>query len=212
MEIHYQINKSTSPKCQVILAHGAGANMYHEFFESLATELIKLDINIIRFNFSYIEEGKKLPGSQTKSVANWKEIIQITKNLNPNIPIFIGGKSYGGRMASHCMIEEPKYQEFVKGLFYLGYPLHPIGKPSLKKAEHLHLIQIPQLFLQGTRDKLADIGLIEELITILKISSLSIFENADHSFQVPKKMGGNMNEMYKKLAETIDQWILSQLL
>jgi len=211
LEINYISNSSKHPKCQLILAHGAGAGMNHEFMESISQALVKLDIHVIRFNFSYIDEGKKLPRSPTKSIANWNEIIKIVENQNPELPLFIGGKSYGGRMASHSLLDNPANQEIIKGIIYLGFPLHALGKPSIKKGGHLDLIPLPQLFLQGTKDKLADIELIQHVADSLSKGTIAVFENADHSFHVPKKFGGDTTDRYEKLAETINQWILSQL-
>lgn len=203
-------DSSVNEKVVIILAHGAGAPMTHSFLEEMAKELSNLNATVIRFNFRYIVEGRKLPSSQKKAIEDWETIYHEVKSQFPEKPIFIGGKSYGGRMASHWVAEQTD-QSLVKGVFYLGFPLHSIGKPATKRANHLEQIKIPQLFLQGTNDKLAQIDLMTQVISQQKIATKHIVEHADHGFHIPKKHGGNDQKTIKELAKSINTWALDQL-
>lgn len=170
----------------MVLAHGAGAGMEHSFMENLSSELERLGIGTIRFNFPYMENGKgrpDVPAVAEKTVAvvcEWAHL-KFTKT-----PIFLGGKSFGGRMSSQRLARE--YPAYIKGIIFYGFPLHGIGKESTDRAEHLQSINAPMLFLQGTKDKLAKLELIEEVCKKLPTATLKILEGADHSFKVPKKI------------------------
>ncbi len=190
--------ESISPKGVIILAHGAGAGMHHPFMVNLADEISTLGFHAVRFNFPYMETGRKSPGSPKKNIETWELVFNHIHRHHPDLPIFLSGKSYGGRMASHLLAETGF--DFAKGIIYFGFPLHAPGRDSKDRADHLVQVGVPQLFLQGTKDKLANIDLIREVIADLKKAELVEIEDADHSFNVPKKLGISKNEMIHKLA------------
>ncbi|MEQ8473538.1 MAG: alpha/beta hydrolase [Marinoscillum sp.] len=202
-------NESQNNRYLMILAHGAGAGMDHSFMSSIAVGLSAKNGTIIRFNFGYKSEGKKFPGSPAKSISDINEIVQLVKSEYPGLPIILAGKSYGGRMSSHWVEQNENGQ--VKALVYFGFPLHAPGRESMSRAEHLKNIRIPQLFLQGTNDKLADNELITQVTKDLKQTTVIRIEQADHGFKVPKSSGKSHQEILNELIETSNNWILDQL-
>lgn len=184
----------------LILAHGAGADMNHFFMEELSSALADEKIATFRFNFPYREKGKKLPGSRKENILTVQKCIE---HIETSLPLFVSGKSYGGRMASHAL-NEKKYPE-VKGLIYFGFPLHAPGMPSSSRAGHLAYLTKPQLFLQGEKDKLAEISLLKEVIKGIPNAELETFPSADHSFKVAKKVQEDSN--VPKLAKACADWI-----
>lgn len=186
-KIAWQINHADTKKAVLILSHGAGAGMNHPFLEQLAVTISNHEIEVIRFNFPYMQQGKKSPGSPKKNIHTWKCVLQEVIHRYPNTPIFISGKSYGGRMASHLLVEHTFAE--VRGLIYYGFPLHAPGKDGIERADHLGSIAVPQLFLQGSKDKLARIDLIQHVVNSLPSSTLKEITGGDHSFKVPKSSG-----------------------
>lgn len=182
----YQWSPSTSPECVLILAHGAGTDMNHSFLQSLATGFQQMG-HVLRFNFPYILQGRKSPGAPASAVAAIGEMVQLAKTTYPNLPIFLSGKSYGGRMASHWLAENPDTN--IKGVIYFGFPLHPTDAPAITRAAHLPKVKVPQLFLSGTNDTLADLDLIQQVTSDLPLATLEIIEGADHGFKLPKMLG-----------------------
>lgn len=189
------------PKAAVVLAHGAGAGMTHSFMSSLASELAAHDLVSLRFNFPYVENGKKRPNPPAIAEKVVASATDELHRLYPGLPLFVSGKSFGGRMASQRLAKE--CPSFVKGLIFFGFPLHAPGKVSVDRAEHLKGIKIPMLFLQGTRDALADIKSMEKVCSGLSSATLVKFDGADHSFKAGK------NILVKALAEKSAQWIKS---
>ncbi|WP_421869443.1 alpha/beta fold hydrolase [Marinoscillum sp.] len=210
IEKGYLIDLFGTPKYLAILSHGAGAGMDHPFMNRMAELLSKQSAAVIRFNFSYLKEGRKFPSSSKQSIGDIDEVYHQVRGLFPDQPIILGGKSYGGRMSSHWLAQQ-EYQNQIAGLFYLGFPLHAPGKPGTKRADHLTSISIPQLFLQGTNDKLAQLDLIEGVIDQQKNATLKTIEHADHSFKAAKKYGKSEMQIMEELALTIDRWALDQL-
>jgi len=204
--INYKIDTAQKPIATIILAHGAGAGMDHPFLDKLAFKLSENGITTIRFNFPYIDAGRKSPGSPKKNVETWNAVLEYFSAKN-NSPLFISGKSYGGRMASHLVAETPTLS--VKGIVYFGFPLHAPGKASKDRAAHLSKISVPQLFLQGENDKLADINLMDEVIQELPKANIHKFPFADHSFKTPKSAGISYDQMIQQLAEKTFDWISS---
>ncbi|MDA1121028.1 MAG: dienelactone hydrolase family protein [Bacteroidetes bacterium] len=193
------------PIAALLLAHGAGAGMDHRFMTSLAGFLCELNISTLRFNFPYIEKGRRAPESPKVAQQAIVDAVDFIANGGNTLPLFVGGKSYGGRMASHCAalgrIE-------ISGLVFYGFPLHAPGKPSMNRADHLKDIKIPLLFLQGTNDQLAQIDLINEVCKGLgNNTTLKTFQSADHSFKVPKSSGIDPESMIKELAIQTRFWI-----
>ena len=193
-----------SAKAIYIFAHGAGAGMEHPFMETFAERLKNKNIGTVRFNFPYMEKGRKAPGSQKEAV---DAIVDIYKEVtaNYNIPVFAGGKSYGGRMASLAASKE--LLPGLKGLIYLGFPLHAPGSPSVARAEHLKEIKVPMLFLQGMKDKLAQTELIRKVVSALPTSTLKEYKDADHSFKVTKRSGINQERLFDQIVTDMTTWI-----
>lgn len=190
---------SGNPKAIFVFAHGAGAGMNHPFMKELSTELANHGIATLRYNFLYMEQKKKRP--DFPAVAHQAVAAAIGKayELFPTTPIFAGGKSFGGRMTSQYLSAHPV--SHVKGIAFVGFPLHPAGKPSIERAAHLEKIKLPMLFLQGTRDALAEWSLIEPLCQKLSTASLVKLEGADHSFKAAKQ------NLLPVLATEINLWI-----
>ena len=188
------------PKFLLVLAHGAGSGMEHPFMETLAQFLAANKVATLRFNFAYMENGKKVPDRPKKALPAISAAISQAKKIAKGLPILIGGKSFGGRMCSQLAASD--VLKDVNGIIYFGFPLHAIGKPSMDRAAHLSSISQPQLFLQGTRDTLAEINLIKKVCKKLKKAKLEIFEGGDHSFKMLKKTGVPHEEVIEKLAKT----------
>ena len=173
------------PICIFTLAHGAGAGMDHSFMETLADSLAKMGIATLRFNFPFMEQKKGRPDSPAIAHQTIAAAIETACVLNPGLPLFVSGKSFGGRMSSQWLSEHP--DSSVKGIIFYGFPLHPSGKPSTERADHLKVLKIPMLFLQGTRDTLATPALIKKVCKSLRKATLVELEGADHSFKAGKK-------------------------
>ncbi|HEY8937158.1 MAG TPA: alpha/beta family hydrolase [Cyclobacteriaceae bacterium] len=179
------LHEPTEMKCILTLAHGAGAGMTHKFMEELAVELGKNKIGTLRYNFPYMEQGRKMPDVPAIATKTVHKVIQTAHELFPTIPLLAGGKSFGGRMTSQLLSKEDI--AFVKGIVFFGFPLHPAGKPSIDRAAHLKDVKKPMLFLQGTKDTLADASLISNVCSELPTATLKWLEKADHAFHVPKQ-------------------------
>ena len=189
----------------LIIAHGAGAGMNHPFMTTLANRLVLNHIDVIRFNFPYITLGKKFPGSPKPNIEVWKDVIDWTIS-NTQHPIFISGKSYGGRMASHLLADTEITK--IKGIIYFGFPLHAPGRDSIDRANHLNQIKCPQLFLQGDKDALAKFDLIQQVTNELSLTTLKEIKGGDHSFKVK---GSKPDEIIEGLATTTSDWIGSNI-
>ncbi len=199
--INALLTEASRPSALIILSHGAGAPMTHSFMESLSEALVQQNLSVLRFNFPYIDQGRKSPGSPKANINAWRAVAEWSLNQN-DVPILLSGKSYGGRMASHLLAEHSFDQ--VKGIIYFGFPLHAPGRDSKDRAAHLPNIQVPQLFLQGTKDALANSSLMKEVVNELPKSTLVEFENSDHSF---KTKGKKIEEVITQLAEETNRWI-----
>jgi uncharacterized protein len=171
--------------CIMTLAHGAGAGMNHSFMISLANTLAENGIATLRFNFPFMENKKGPADKPAVAHQTIAAAIAKAKELFPALPLFVAGKSFGGRMSSQYLAAHNDTD--VKGIIFYGFPLHPAGKPSTDRAEHLQQVKQPMLFLQGTKDELAKLELIEPVCTSLKHATLIKIEGADHSFKAGKK-------------------------
>ncbi|MBT1701778.1 alpha/beta hydrolase family protein [Chryseosolibacter indicus] len=167
------------------LAHGAGAGMNHSFMVKLTKALAEEHIGTVRFNFPYMEKGKKIPDIAVVAEKTVQEILKHVSSLYSHIPIVASGKSFGGRMTSQLLAKNPL--PFVKAIVFFGFPLHPSGKPGTQRAEHLKEVKIPKLFLQGTNDLLAEFSLVSRVCDELINTTLIPIENADHSFKIRNK-------------------------
>ena len=168
----------------ITLAHGAGAGLNPIFMQNLAASLAEVGIGTFRFNFPFMENGKKRPDSPAVAHQTIQAAIQKTEKLYPKLPLFVSGKSFGGRMSSQLLSEN--VIEPVRGIIFYGFPLHPAGKPSTERAEHLKKIKLPMLFIQGTKDTLAEWKLITKTCASLRTATLVKIEGADHSFKAGK--------------------------
>ncbi len=198
--------------CKIILvfAHGAGAGMDNSFMETMSSLLADQNIGTCRFNFPYKEKGSRAPNAQPILLKTIEVAVQRVVGDFPDHTVFAGGKSMGGRMSSIAMSKG--MLEEVKGLVFFGFPLHAPGGDSLDRAKHLHEVQIPMLFLQGTRDKLANLDLMQELSGKLGTSAtLKIFEGADHSFKTRKKDPLSTDETIQEVANTAAEWMSYQV-
>ena len=194
------LDKPGNAKAILVIAHGAGAPMTHPFMDILSTSLVASGCATLRFNFPYMEAGRKSPGSPKKNIECWRTVVQWTLE-HVQLPCFIGGKSYGGRMASHLMADTSSTD--IRGLIYFGFPLHAPGKPSQDRASHLSAIAPPQLFLQGTKDALADFTLVSGVANQIQSKCIAI-EGGDHSFKVK---GRPQTEVIQEVSRYADDWI-----
>jgi predicted alpha/beta-hydrolase family hydrolase len=189
-----------------VLAHGAGAGMRHPFLEAVAAELGERGIATLRYQFPYMEEGAKRPDPPALAQATVRAAVAEAGRRVPELPLVAGGKSFGGRMTSQSQAAAPLAG--VRGLVFLGFPLHPAGRPSDERAKHLFDVQIPLLFLQGTRDALADLALLEPVVHRLdKRATLRTFAEADHSFHVPARTGRKDAEIRREMLDALAEWV-----
>jgi len=189
-----------------VLAHGAGAGMSHPFMASVANRLAECGIATMRYQFPYMEQGRKRPDAPKLSQVTVRAAVIEASHLGPGLALVAGGKSFGGRMTSQAQAESPLPE--VRGLVFLGFPLHSPGRPSDERAKHLFEVKIPMLFLQGTRDALADAKLMPTLIKQLgSRATLKLFQDADHSFHVPARTGRQDSEVRAEMLDTLAGWI-----
>ena len=183
--ISAEVYLPASPKAVFVFAHGAGAGMNHVFMAELSQALASEQIITLRYNFLYMEQKKKRP--DFPAVAHQAVAASVTKaiELFPGVPLFAGGKSFGGRMTSQLLASVRDHN--VKGIIFVGFPLHPARKPSVDRADHLRKIETPMLFLQGTKDALAELSLLEGVCNSLPLASLVTLDGADHAFKMPKQ-------------------------
>src|SRR5437588_6845646 len=188
-----------------VLAHGAGAGMRHPFVEPLARALAARQIGTLRYQFPYMERRAGRPGPPAVAAAAVRAAAAEAARLAPGLPLVAGGKSFGGRMTSTAQAEEPL--PGVRGLVFLGFPLHPPGRAGDQRAEHLAQVQVPMLFLQGTRDDFADLTLLKPLIKRLgQRATLHLVEGGDHSFHVLKRSGRTDADVMGEIADAIAEW------
>ena len=187
------------PRCIVTLAHGAGAGMDHPFMEALAHSLAEASVATLRFNFPFAERGKGRPDRPEIAHATVAAALAKAKEIHPDLPLLVAGKSFGGRMSSQYLAAYP--DEMVRGLIFYGFPLHPAGKPGTERSDHLRSLETPMLFLQGTKDALATWALIESVCRSLPTASLVGLEGVDHSFR-----RGRADIITKLVAETV-RWV-----
>jgi predicted alpha/beta-hydrolase family hydrolase len=193
-----------------ILAHGAGAGMTHPFMAAIASGLAERGIAALRYQFPYMEQGSKRPDSPKVAHATVRAAVLEAARLPPALPLIAAGKSFGGRMTSQAQAASPL--PGVRALVFLGFPLHPPGKPSHDRARHLFDVHIPMLFLQGTRDEFAQLDLLQPLCQSLgPRATLKLFPDANHSFHVPARTGRKDSEIITDLLDTIAAWIPAYL-
>jgi predicted alpha/beta-hydrolase family hydrolase len=198
-EVSAEVVSPEQPSAILTLAHGAGAGMSHPFMSRLAEELATRGIATLRFNFPFIEKKSRRPDVSAVAHLTIAGALEKAQVLFPTIPLFVGGKSFGGRMSSQLVALQPNAT--VRGIIFFGFPLHPAGKPSIDRAEHLKNISLPKLFLQGTKDELAQWDLVISVVHQLQSSTLVKLEGADHAFKKGKE------NLLPVLSQEVANWI-----
>jgi predicted alpha/beta-hydrolase family hydrolase len=186
----------------LVLAHGAGAGMTHRFMAAVADGLAARGVATLRFQFPYMESGSKRPDRPALAHATIRAA--VARAAACGLPLFAGGKSFGGRMTSQAQAETPL--PGVLGLIFLGFPLHPANKPSTDRSNHLVAVHIPMLFVQGTRDALADMTMLSPIVDTLR-ATLHRSENADHSFHVPARLGTTDQQILDQALDRMVEWM-----
>lgn len=182
------LRRSAGAQSLLVLAHGAGAGMRHAFLSDVAEGLAQRGIDTLRYEFPYVSRGSRRPDSPPVCHATVRAAVETARRIAPTLPIIAGGKSFGGRMTSQAQASDPL--PGVRGLIFLGFPLHPPKEPSATRAAHLTRVEIPMLFLQGSRDEFAAQAHLEPVIESLGARAhLQLFQDADHSFHVPARSG-----------------------
>ncbi|MGH6895241.1 MAG: alpha/beta hydrolase family protein [Geminicoccaceae bacterium] len=190
-------------------AHGAGAGMRHPFMEAMSGHLAAVGIATFRYQFPYMEAGSRRPDARATLLATVRAAVDAARAAAPDLPLLAGGKSMGGRMTSQAAAEAPLAG--VRGLVFFGFPLHPAGRPSTERAEHLERVDLPMLFLQGERDKLAELDLLRPVCARLGgRATLHVIPGADHGFHMPKSSGRSDGEVQDELARTVAIWAASR--
>jgi predicted alpha/beta-hydrolase family hydrolase len=198
--------KAPNASALLVLAHGAGAGMSHPFMAGIADLLAEAGVSTLRFQFPYMEAGSRRPDRPATAHAAVRAAVRRAARLAPALPLFAGGKSFGGRMTSQAQALEPL--PHVRGLVFLGFPLHTPDKPSVERAEHLRGVHVPQLFIQGTRDALAQAGRLRGVVKRLgKRARLWPVKGADHSFGVLVRSGRTHEEVLREMAGVVADWI-----
>jgi len=189
-----------------VLAHGAGAGMTHPFMAAVAQGLASRAIATLRYQFPYMERGSRRPDPPGIAQAAVRAAVGEAVQRLPGVPLFAGGKSFGGRMTSQAQAASPL--PGVRGLVFLGFPLHPAGKPSEERAAHLSGIGVPMLFLQGSRDELASLVLLEPVVAKLGAkATLAVFADADHSFHVAARSGRKDAQVLAEVLDALAVWV-----
>lgn len=200
------LDRPRSARALCVLAHGAGAGMEHPSMRAIATGLVQRSIATLRYQFPYMERRSRRPDPPAVCHATVRAAVAQAAQLAPDLPLVAGGRSFGGRMTSQAQAQSPLPQ--VRALLFLAFPLHPAGRPGIERAAHLSQVQIPMLFVQGSRDELARLDLLEPVIEQLGArASLLRLQDADHSFHVPARSGRQDAELREELFDGISAWL-----
>lgn len=204
-EVSALLTRSADARALVVLGHGAGAGMRHAFLEDLRPRWARRGLATFCYQFPYMEAGRKLPNHAPILEKTVRSAVAAAAATAPELPLFAGGKSLGGRMTARAQAKEPL--PGVRGLVFLGFPLHPAKKPGTERAAHLFDVAVPMLFLQGTRDKLADLDLLRPICADLgDRATLREIDGADHGFAVLKRSGRTADDVAKELADAAAEW------
>jgi len=199
------LTKPAGARGLYVFAHGAGAGMRHRFMQAVVDRLAGHGLATLRFQFPYMEAGRKAPNPAPLLIETVRSAVREAARLEPDLPLVAGGKSMGGRMTSMAAAAEPL--PHVAALAFFGFPLHAPGRPSVERGAHLTEVGLPMLFLQGTRDKLARLELLEPLLsTVRPRPSLLVVEGADHSFHVLKRSGRSDEEVLDQICLELSDW------
>ncbi|WP_255440016.1 alpha/beta hydrolase family protein [Caenimonas sedimenti] len=206
VEVSGVLDAPASPWACYVFAHGAGAGMRHTFMQSMAEGFAERGIACLRFQFPFMEQGSKRTDPPVVAQAAVRAAAAEAARRLPGVPLFAGGKSFGARMTSQAQAADALAG--VRGLVFVGFPLHPAGKPGVERAKHLANVELPMLFLQGTRDELADLGLVRDTVATLGAwPTLHVVDAADHSFHVLVRSGRNDAQVREELLETAARWM-----
>lgn len=192
-------------RCALVFGHGAGAGMRHAFMEAAAAGLARRGIATFRYHFPYMEAGRRSPDGEGVRLETVRSAVAAGVKKARGLPVFAGGKSMGGRMTSLAASQEPL--EGISGIFFFGFPLHAPKKPASGRGDHLADVDVPLLFLQGTRDSLADLTLLRPITKKLgKRAAMHVVDDADHGFHVPKRSGRTDDEVLEELLDRVASW------
>jgi len=195
-----------APKAVLVFGHGAGAGMRHPFMSRVSRDLAERGVATLRYQFPYMEAGSKRPDAPATAHAAVRAAVAEAAARLPGVALYAGGKSFGGRMTSQAQASAP--MPAVRGLVFVGFPLHPAGKPGTQRAAHLREVKVPMLFLQGTRDELADLALVREATSLLGLrATLHVVDGADHSFHVLKRSSRTDAQVMEELAAAVSAWM-----
>jgi uncharacterized protein len=204
-EVSALLLRPDSARSLLVFAHGAGAGMRHRFMEAVSGHLAAAGIATLRYQLPYMEAGSRRPDARATLLATVRAAVEAARAAAPDLPLFAGGKSMGGRMTSQAAALAPLAR--VRGLVFFGFPLHPAGRPSTERADHLDRVDLPMLFLQGERDQVAGLDLLLPICTRLGTrATLHAIPSADHGFHVPKSTGRSDTEVQGELSETVAAW------
>lgn len=199
---------SAEARAILVLAHGAGANMAHKSMTAIAEGLAARGVATLRYNFLYMERGSKRPDAPALAHEAVRAAVAKAAELAPGAPLFAGGRSFGGRMTSQAQALAPLAG--VRGLVFFAFPLHPPGKPGVERADHLNSVEIPMLFLQGSRDEFAQLDLLEGAVAGLgERARLVLLEHADHAFHAPARSGRKDPEVMAQALDAARDWMLA---
>jgi predicted alpha/beta-hydrolase family hydrolase len=198
--------RPTAAKALYLFAHGAGAGMTHSAMESNAQGLAQRGIATLRYQLPYMEKGSRRPDPPRIAHSAVRAAAAGALKLEPSLPLFAGGRSFGGRMTSQAQAIEPL--SLVRGLAFLGFPLHPAGKPGTERADHLVRVKIPMLFVSGDHDALAELDLLRPLVSGLELATLHLVAHADHSLKVPAKSGRTAADAEGEALDAMADWMM----
>jgi len=205
-EVSALVMRPPDARAMLVIGHGAGAGMRHAFMDAVARRLADRGVATFRYQFPFMEAGGRRPDPRPVLLATVRAAVAAARARTPDLPLFAGGKSMGGRMTSMAAAETPL--EAVRGIVLLGFPLHPAGRPASDRAAHLSRVTVPMLFLNGTRDKLAQLELLEPICDELGSSArLRVIDGADHSFHVLKRSGRTDDEVLDELADATGKFV-----
>ena len=199
------VRRSVDPMCLLVFGHGAGAGMRHAFMDGASRALAERRVSTLRYQFPYMEAGRRAPDRKALLLDAVRAAAQAGLTLAGDLPVVVGGKSMGGRMSSTAAAQGGL--EGIRGLVFFGFPLHPAGGPGTDRADHLADVGVPMLFLQGTRDRLADLDLLRPVLAgLTPAPDLHVVEDADHGFHVPKRSGRTDSDVIDELADVTSAW------
>lgn len=205
-EVSGLFERPSCARAVLVLAHGAGAGMEHPSMQAVATELAERGIATLRYQFPYMERKSRRPDPPALCHATVRAAVAEAARLAPDLPLIAGGRSFGGRMTSQAQAQSPL--PGVAGLVFLAFPLHPAGRPGTDRAAHLREVRVPMLFLQGTRDELADLALLRPLVEGLGArATLHLLQDADHSFHVPARSGQKDSDSRAEALDALSGWL-----